>query len=364
MSQTIVGFGEIMGRIEPNGYLRLRQAMPGDLRLSFAGAEANVMVSLQMLGRDTRYVTGLPVGPIGDAAVDAVRRFGIDVTYVVRDEGRLGLYFVETGANQRPTSVIYDRDHSIVSRLGGDAYAWADIFEGAEWFHVSGITPAVSPQAAEATQCSVEAAKKAGVTVSCDLNFRKKLWRWDSAESPRSLAEKTMRKILPFTNVVIGNEEDAWDILRIKAGDSDVEGGRLAIDRYPDVAGSIIDQFPNVSTVAITLRESISASHNNWGAMLFDGTTNSAWFAPMNGEIYQPYEIRNIVDRVGGGDSFAAGLIYGLTDDTMATDLQAVVDFATAASCLCHSVQGDFNYSSVEEITTLMNGATSGRVER
>lgn len=360
----IVGFGEIMGRIEPQRFFRLRQAMPGDLRISFAGAEASVVVSLKLLGRESRYVTGLPRGAIGDACLDAVRRFGVDVSHVVRAEGRLGLYFVETGANQRPTSVIYDRDYSVVSRLPGDAYAWADIFEGAGWFHVSGITPAVSPEAAEATLKAVKAANSAGVTVSCDLNFRGKLWRWDKSATPRSLAEKTMRGILPFTDVVIGNEEDAWDVLQIKAGDSDVGRGRLAIDRYPDVATSIIEQFPNVSRVAITLRESISASHNNWGAMLYDGATGSSWFAPTADGTYRPYEIRNIVDRVGGGDSFAAGLIYGLTDPDMQTDFQTVVSFATASSALCHSVQGDFNYSTLDEITALMQGATSGRVKR
>jgi len=364
MGKTITGFGEIMGRIEPEGFMKFRQGMPGHLKISFAGAEANVMVSNRIMGRDTRYITALPTNGIGDACLDSVRRFGVDTSFVHFEPGRLGLYFVETGANQRPSSVIYDRAHSAVAETPGEAYDWKGFFRDADWFHISGITPAISELAAKASLLAVKEAKAAGLTVSCDLNYRKKLWTWEPGTSKQELAEKTMREILPFTDIVIGNEEDAWDILRIRAGETDVDSGKLEIDRYPDVAKQIIQQFPKVRKVAITLRESLSASHNNWGAMLYDGAEEKAYFAPVREGSYTPYEIRNIVDRVGGGDAFSAGLIYALTDDELSADLQDALSYAVAASCLCHSIQHDFNYSTREEVMSLMKGDASGRVKR
>lgn len=366
--KIIVTFGEIMGRIAPEGFLRFRQGMPGNLSISFSGAEANVAVSNQMMGRQTRYVTALPSNAMGQACLDSVRRFGVDTSFIKSAEGRLGLYFVETGANQRPSSVIYDREHSVVSETAAQAYDWKGIFSGAGWFHISGITPAVSRTAAEASLAAVKEAKAAGVTVSLDLNYRKKLWKWEPGTAQRELAEKTVRGMLPYVDVVIGNEEDAWDILQIKAGNTDVHSGKLEIERYPDVAKQIIAQFPNVSKVAITLRESISASHNNWGAMLYDAACSKAFFAPLSdplsGTDYKPYEIKNIVDRVGGGDAFSAGLIYALTDEELSADPQDSVAYAVAASCLCHSIQNDFNYSSRDEVMALMKGDASGRVKR
>ncbi|MBN2657598.1 MAG: sugar kinase [Spirochaetales bacterium] len=364
MGKKVVCFGEIMGRIEPEGFMRFRQSMPGNLQISFAGAEGSVAASLQMMGRETRYVTALPENDLGEACLDSVRRFGIDTSFIIRAEGRLGLYFLETGANQRPSNVIYDREGSLVSQMSGESYNWDAIFSDSQWFHISGITPAISVNAAEAALMAVKKAKEQGATVSCDLNFRKKLWRWDKSLTPRDLAEKTMRKMLPYVDVVIGNEEDAWDILGIKTENSDVESGHLEIERYPEVARRIVEQFPNVGKVAITLRESLSASHNNWGAMLYDSKNDSASFAPMSEGEYKPYQIKFIVDRVGGGDSFSAGLIYALTDNEFKDNMKEALSYAVSASCLCHSIKGDFNYSTRNEVISLMRGNSSGRVKR
>lgn len=364
MSATVACFGEIMARIQPEGFNRIRQGFPGRADITFAGAEANVAASLQMMGRDSRYVSALPSGPLGDSALDAVRRFGIDTRFVLRAQGRLGLYFVERGANQRPSTVIYDRAGALVCETEGKTYDWDRIFEGCSWFHLSGITPAISRKAAEAAALAVETAKKKGLTVSCDLNFRKKLWNWEAGTPPEKLAEKTMSGLLPFVDLVIGNEEDAQDIFGIRAEGTKVEEGALAIGKYPEVAARIVALFPNVKKVAFTLRESLSASYNNWGAMLYDAETQKAEFAPTASGVYQPYQIRNIVDRIGGGDSFAAGLIYALTDDSMKSDMGKAVSYAVAASCLCHSIEGDFNYVTREEVLALMKGDASGRVKR
>ena len=362
--KTVVTFGEIMGRIEPEGFKRFRQGMPGHLEISFSGAEANVAVSNKVMGRNVRYISALPNHAMGQACLDSVRRFGIDTSYIHVADGRLGLYFVETGANQRPSSVIYDREHSVIAETPAEAYDWKGVFSGADWFHISGITPAISQTAAEASLTAVREAQAAGLTVSLDLNYRKKLWKWQPGTTQRELAEKTIRGMLPYVDVVIGNEEDAWDILQIKAGETDVHSGKLDVGRYPDVAKKIITQFPNVSKVAITLRESLSASHNNWGAMLYDGISKQAFFAPMVDGEYKPFEIKNIVDRVGGGDAFSAGLSYALTDEELSGNLQDTLAYAVAASCLCHSTLHDFNYSSREEVMSLMKGDASGRVKR
>ncbi|MDQ8193311.1 sugar kinase [Coraliomargarita sp. SDUM461004] len=362
--KTVVCFGEIMGRLAPEQFYRFAQACPGKLDLTFAGAEANVAASIAMLGGQSAFVSALPRHVIADACVRTLRGLGVDTEHLLRvDEGRLGLYFVETGANQRASKVVYDRSYSSVSLVPGDAYQWQEIYNGATWLHVSGITPALSQQAAEATKIAAMKAKEKGLTVSCDLNFRKKLWQWDSTCSARELAEKTMREILPYVDVVIGNEEDAADVLGIHAEGSDVEAGVLSIEKYPQVAAAISEQFTNLKKVAITLRESISATHNNWGAMLFDTATKEASFAPIaNGE-YQAYEIRDIVDRVGGGDSFAAGLVFALSSGEFPED-QNAISFAVAASCLAHSIKGDFNFNDRSEVEALMQGNASGRVVR
>ncbi|MDX2082051.1 MAG: sugar kinase [Terrimicrobiaceae bacterium] len=365
MSQnTIVTFGEIMGRFAPAGFLRFRQALPGPLDLTFGGAEANVAASLAIFGAPARFVTALPKHAIADACVGTLTGLGVDTSRIVRtSKGRLGLYFLETGANQRPSNVIYDRANSSVSLTPAADYDWNAIFAGAKWLHTTGITPALSETAAGAVQAAVEAAKAAGLHVSCDLNFRKKLWNWEPGTEPGKLAEKTMRKILPFVDVVIANEEDAADVLGIHAAETDVHSGKVAADKYPDVARQIAAQFPNVSQVAITLRESYSASHNNWGAMLFDVATGQPHFAPIRDGEYRPWEIRNIVDRVGGGDSFGAGLIFALNTPELSAPATAI-SFAVAASCLAHSVVGDINYTTRTEAEALMKGSGAGRVVR
>lgn len=361
--KTVVTFGEIMGRMAAPDNLRLRQTR--NIEVTYAGAEASVAASICNFGGKARYVTALPKHALADATMDSVRAVGVDTSQVLRtDTGRLGLYFLETGANQRPSNVIYDREDSAIAITPASAYNWDAIFEDAQWLHLSGITPALSANAANATLVAAQKAKEAGASVSIDLNFRGKLWKWDTTKTAHQLAQETMRQILPFVDVVIANEEDCSDVLGIKAGDTDVHAGALDTSRYPDVARQVIAQFPNLSQVAITLRESYSASHNNWGAMLYTAATDSATFAPLDADgNYQPYEIKNIVDRVGGGDSFAGGLIYALTTPEF-TAPEVAIKYAVAASCLKHSIKGDFNYSTRTEVETLMGGNASGRVVR
>jgi 2-dehydro-3-deoxygluconokinase len=363
MNDFVVTFGEIMGRLAAPGNLRLRQTR--ELDVTYAGAEASVAASICNFGGRARYVTALPKHALAEATVDSVRAVGIDTQYILRtDEGRLGLYFLETGANQRPSNVIYDRADSAVAITPADAYDWDAIFTGAQWLHLSGITPALSENAADATLAAAQKAKAAGCRVSIDLNFRGKLWKWDASRNTRELAQATMRGILPYIDVVIANEEDCHDVLGIRAGETDVHSGELDTARYPDVARQVVTQFPNVSKVAITLRESLSATHNNWGAMLYDTAADKPFFAPLDADgNYQSYEIKNIVDRVGGGDSFAGGLIFASITPELA-DPQMAVKYAVAASCLKHSIKGDFNYSTRAEVEALMGGSASGRVVR
>jgi len=362
--KKVVTFGEVMARMAAPGFLRFAQALPGSIDVTFAGAEANVAASIAMLGGHSSFVTALPRHALADACIAALQAVGIDCSHIVRtDSGRLGIYFLETGANQRPSQVIYDRAGSSISVTPADSYPWADAFEGAAWFHVTGITPSLSRQAAQATLAAVKKAHESGLIVSCDLNFRKKLWKWEPGTKPRELAERTMRQVLPFVDLVIANEEDAAQVLGIEAEETDVEAGRLAVERYPDVARQIVEQFPNISRVGITLRESISASHNNWGAMLYEKDSDAAFFAPTRDGAYAPYEVRNIVDRVGGGDAFAAGLIFALMTAELSESATAVA-FAAASSCLAHSIPGDFNYTSRAEAEALMKGSGSGRVVR
>ena len=352
-----------MGRMAAQDNLRLRQSHLFDV--TYAGAEASVAASICNFGGKARYITALPKHALAEATMDAVRRVGIDTNFVLRtDIGRLGLYFLETGANQRPSNVIYDRENSAIAITPADQYDWDGIFEGASWLHLSGITPALSKTAADATLVAAQKAKAAGATISIDLNFRGKLWKWHESKSGRELAQEVMRGILPFVDVVIANEEDCHDVLGIRAGETDVHSGELDVSRYPDVARQVVEQFPNLSKVGITLRESISATHNNWGAMLYDAGAQSSWFAPLDAEgNYCPNEIRNIVDRVGGGDSFVGGLIFALTTPEL-SEPQTAVNYGVAASTLKHSIKGDFNFSTRGEVESLMGGSASGRVVR
>ena len=360
-----LAFGEIMARIAPPGHLRWGQTLPGSVQVTWGGGEANVCASLALFGESARYLTALPRTPITEAMVATLRGLGVDVSRILwRKEGRLGLYFVEVGANQRGSTVLYDRSHSAISLAGPEEYDFAAALAGIKWVHVTGITSALSEAAFRANLDLVNRAKEAGANVSCDLNFRKKLWNWRNGTRPRELARECMAHVLPYVDLVVANEEDAADVLDIHAAGTDVTQGRIDAAAYEQVARKIISSFPNVSRVAITLRESISADHNNWGAMLFDARLGQAFFAPLNqrGE-YEPFEIRDIIDRVGGGDSFAAGLLYALNSADFA-DPQTAISFAVAASCLKHSVQGDFNYVTRDEVVALMGGNASGRVQR
>ncbi|HUY87267.1 MAG TPA: sugar kinase [Pirellulales bacterium] len=362
---TILGFGEIMMRVAPPGHLRFRQAMPGSVDITFAGAEANVCVSLAMYGMQSRYLTALPKNPIADSVVAVLRQLGVDTSPILRrDSGRLGVYFVETGANQRSSAVVYDRDHSAISLAAPAEYDFAAALDGATWVHVTGITPSLSENGFASTLELVRMAKQRNLGVSCDLNFRNKLWRWRPGFGAKQLAHECMSQILPHVDLLVANEEDAADVLGIHAEGTAIEHGRIHARAYHRVAETIAEQFPNLSKVAITLRESLSADHNNWGAMLLDVPTGRAIFAPVDEQDeYRPYEIRHIVDRVGAGDAFGGGLLYALHSQEYAAPEQAL-HFAVAASCLKHSIKGDFNYVTKEEVASLVAGMTSGRVRR
>ena len=361
----VVTFGEVMIRLCPEGFLRLRQSLPGRLEATFGGGELNTAVSIAMQGGESAYVSPLPDNAITDSLVQEMRRLGVDASLIQRvPDGRFGIYFVETGANQRGGSVTYDRAGSSIAIAPADTYDWQSLLDQATWFHITGITPAISRVAAESALQSVSEARERGITVSCDLNFRKKLWRWDPDVEPVELARQTMSQLIQSVDVVIANEEDADLSLGIAESSSDVETGQIDQGGFVRVARRIVEQFPNVSRVAITLRESISASHNNWGAMLYDASSDASWFAPTTPEgDYRPYEIRDIVDRVGAGDSFAGALIFALNTPEL-QEPGLALRYAVAASCLKHSVRGDFNYATRGEIEALMQGSGSGRVSR
>lgn len=337
----IITFGEIMLRLKPEGYLRFFQN--DKMEATFGGGEANVAVSLSNFGIDTAFVTKLPAHDIGTAAIRSLNYFGVDTSEIVRGGNRVGTYFLETGASQRPSKVIYDRAGSSIAEATADDFDWAAIFRGAKWFHFTGITPALGPNVAEIVKIACQEAKKRNMTISCDLNFRKKLWTSQEAE-------RVMGPLMEYVDICIANEEDAEKVFGIKAMGSDVAGGKLDHEGYRSVARQLIDRF-GFKYVAITLRSSLSASDNRWAAMISDGS--DYYFS-------KEYAI-HIVDRVGGGDSFGAGLIYGLYKGL---PLREALEFAVAASCLKHSVEGDFNRVSVEEVESLMAGDGSGRVQR
>lgn len=360
-----LAFGEIMARIAPEGRLRWPQAVPGRVEVTWGGGEANVSASLAMFGQSVRYLTALPRQAIAESLVATLRGLGVDTSHILwRGKGRLGLYFVETGANQRGSTVLYDRADSAVSLAEPGEYPFEAALADVHWLHVTGITPSLSEAACRSNLELVRRAKQAGASVSCDLNFRKKLWNWRPGTDKKALARQTMSEVLQHVDLVIANEEDAADVLGIHAEGTDVERGTINATAYEQVAREIIARFPRVSRVAITLRQSISADHNNWGGLLFDAGSDRAFLAPLDeGGHYCPYEIRDIVDRVGGGDSFAAGLIFALNSEKHGEPQQAI-RFAVAASCLKHSIQGDFNYVSAAEVEALAGGNVTGRVQR
>jgi len=337
----VVTFGEIMLRLAPEGYYRFVQA--SSFGAIYGGGEANVAISLSGFGLDTAFVTKLPKHEIGQAAVNTLRQFGVDTAKIVRGGDRVGIYFLEKGASQRASKVIYDRAGSSIARAQTADFDWNAIFDGASWFHFTGITPALGDNVAEICLDAVKTARAKGLTVSCDLNYRKNLWS-------REKAGEVMGRLVPLVDICIANEEDASDVFGIKAKNTDINSGALSHDGYKEVAKTLADRF-GFKKVAITLRESISANDNNWAGMLYDGKEYC---------FSNKYPV-HIVDRVGGGDSFGAGLIYGSLKGWTS---QETLEFAVAASCLKHSIEGDYNLVSVEEVMKLAGGDASGRVQR
>lgn len=338
---TVVTFGEIMLRLAPEGYYRFFQN--DRLQATFGGGEANVAVSLANFGVNSKFVTKLPAHAIGEGAVSALRGLGVDTGSIVRGGERIGIYYLEKGASQRGSVCIYDRAHSAIQEAEPGDFDWDRIFDGAEWFHFTGITPALGPNLVNICLDACKAAKTKGIKISCDLNYRNKLWT-------RQQAREAMTKLCEYVDVCISNEEDAKDVFGIEAEGSDVTGGKLDREGYKSVAKQLADRF-EFEKVAITLRTSLSASDNDWQGMLYDGSEN--YFS-------KQYHL-HIVDRVGGGDSFGAGLIYSLLNGYSS---QESIEFAVAASALKHSIEGDFNRVTVEEVQKLAGGDGSGRVQR
>lgn len=330
-----------MLRLAPEGYYRFVQAET--YGATYGGGEANVAVSLANFGMDAAFVTKLPSHEIGQAGVNSLRKYGVDTSMITRGGSRVGIYFLEKGASQRPSKVIYDRAGSSIAEAATADFDWDTIFEGADWFHFTGITPALNDNVAEICREACRKAKEKGITISCDLNYRNKLWS-------KEKAGEVMGELCRYVDVCIANEEDAGDVFGIKAANTDVTTGKVNHEGYQAVAKQLADRF-GFSRVAITLRESVSANDNNWAAMLYDGT--EYYFS-------KKYPM-HIVDRVGGGDSFGGGLIYACLQEM---EPQQVIEFAVAASCLKHSIEGDFNMVSVDEVMKLAGGDASGRVQR
>ncbi len=340
----VITLGEIMLRLKSPAFERFLQTPA--FEATFGGGEANVAVSLANYGDDAAFVTALPDNAIADACVRELRGLGVNTNEIVRTKGgRIGIYYLESGTNQRPSKVVYDRAESAIAKADENTFDFDKIFEGAEWFHITGITPAISKSAANMSIAAVKAAKAHGVTVSCDLNYRKNLWKYGVE------AKEIMSEITKYVDVVIANEEDCQKSLGLENGAS-VESGKLDTEKYKALAMNVIANYPNVKTVAITLRESKSATHNDWSACICDGK---------DFYVSKKYEIKSIVDRVGGGDSFSGGLIYGLRKYG---ENHKALEFAVAASCLKHSILGDYNRVSVSEVESLMGGDGSGRVQR
>jgi 2-dehydro-3-deoxygluconokinase len=343
MSQRIITFGEIMLRLKPLAFERFFQSPL--LEATFGGGEANVAVSLANFGMDAAYVTVLPSNDIANACVADLRKFGVDTSLIVRDSGRMGIYFLENGANQRPSKVIYDRAHSAIALAKPGSIDWKKTFKDASWFHITGITPAISASAADLSIESVKAARDMGLTVSCDFNYRANLWKYGKT------AVEVMGELVKHVDIGIANEEDCQKSLGITV-DVKVEKGELNVAQYEKLTQKVLEKFPQMKLIAITLRESKSADHNGWAACLND---REKFY------LSRKYDITDIVDRVGGGDAFSGGLIYGLIKYNQKED---ALNYAVAASCLKHSISGDFNRVSVSEVEKLMGGDASGRVQR
>lgn len=343
--KKVVTFGEIMLRLNPPGFLRFGQAHSFDA--TFGGGEANVAATLAGFGMATDFVTRLPANELGDACIAFLRSYGVGTVKIIRGGGRMGIYFLENGAAQRGSKVIYDRSGSSIATIAKGMVDWEGVFRDADWFHWTGITPAVSESLCEVCLEGIQKAKQMGLTVSCDLNYRAKLWKWGKK------AGEVMPELVRNCDIAVGNEEDADQVFGIKAPDTDVSAGKVEAEKYHAVAEELKKTFPNLRLIGITLRGSLSASSNTWSGILYNG--KKLYAGPL-------FDITHIVDRVGGGDAFVGGLIYALR--TYGDDLQRALDFAVAASCLKHSIVGDFNMVSIAEVEKIMSGEVSGRVSR
>ncbi len=346
MDKKFITFGEALLRLSAPGYLRIEQAQT--FNVAFGGAELNVAVSLSRFGKNVDYITRIPENEIGDACLAYIRKYNIGLSHIIRGGSRLGLYYYETGAAQRPSLVQYDRANSGAATIAPGMVNWSEVFEDAGWFHFSGITASLSESAANICLEAVVEAKRLGVIVSCDLNYRSKLWNWGKT------AIDVMSELVKHCDVIIGNEEDAEKSLGVKAPQTDIKKANLKSENYLVVCEELSKTYPNLQTIVFTLRGSLSASHNTWSAVLWN--KDKGFFSGIT------YDIKPIVDRLGGGDSFAAGIIYGLTE--FSDDYQKALNFAISASCLKHSIQDDYNLVSLEEVFRLMDGDGSGRVSR
>jgi 2-dehydro-3-deoxygluconokinase len=343
--KKVVTFGEIMLRLSPPGFQRFGQARVLDV--TFGGGESNVAVSLANYGMPADFVTRLPKNDIGDACISFLRSFGVGTSKIARGGNRIGIYFLENGAVQRGSKVIYDRDGSSIATIERGMINWDQVFEDADWFHWTGITPSISVGLCDVCLEGIKKAKEKGLTISCDLNYRAKLWKWGKK------AGEVMPELVKHCDIAVGNEEDAEKVFGIKAPNTDITAGKVEAEKYRFVVEEMKKTFPGLKFIGVTLRGSISASHNTWSGVLYDG--NKLFVGPK-------FDITHIVDRVGSGDAFVGGLIYGLR--TFGHDLQKTLNFAVAASCLKHSITGDFNMVSVEEVEKIMSGDASGRVSR
>jgi len=345
LKKSVVTVGEIMLRLKSPGFERFLQSP--QFEATWGGGEANVAESLATFGLNVRYITALPQNPLGDSCISFLRSFNIDTNYIARQGDRVGIYFLETGSGPRGSQVIYDRANSSISQVTKDAFDWSKIFIDAQWFHLTGITPAISQMAADLALYSLKTAKAAGLTTSCDLNYRKNLWKYGK------IAPEIMNGLIPFVDIVIANEEDIQKSLDIKL-EQQIGGAELDRTKYELLAKTVLDKFPNVKIVAITLRESFSADHNDWAAICIVRGEKSAFLS-------RKYSLKNIVDRVGGGDAFGAGLIFGLIQKY---SYQDALEFAVAASALKHTIPGDSNRVTLNEVKSLLAGDASGRVKR
>ncbi|MBD3353558.1 MAG: sugar kinase [Candidatus Lokiarchaeota archaeon] len=343
--KNVVTLGEIMLRLKSPGHQRLFQS--NILEATFGGSEANVAVSISNYGLPTIFITALPKNTLGDAVIQELRSFGVGVAYIARNDKRLGVYYLETGSGPRPSNVIYDRADSSINHANAEDFNWNNIFNNAQWLHISGITPALSQNSANLTESAMKIAEKKGITISCDLNYRSKLWKYGKS------APEIMRPLMKYVKVIIANEEDIQNSLDFQL-DQKIGGTKLDENKYDNLARRVVEHYSNVEIVAISLRESFSADFNRWGAMYYRKKEDKSYFS-------RKYELKNIVDRVGGGDSFAAGLIYALCTNM---DAQAALEFAVGASALKHTIPGDVNRVSKDEVLRLIKGDRSGRVKR